>query len=290
MKLFYFKLPNGELNFGDNLNPWLWENLIPGALDSDEKVAFVGIGSLINDALPQKIRHATKRVIFGSGVGYGNGNLKLDDSYTVYCVRGPLSAKALGLPTEAGITDGAALIRRVYKNTAKKKYRFAYMPHYELAGEGWELACKQSGFGYVDPRWPLEKVLSAMGETEVLLAEAMHGAIIADALRIPWIPIVTNSSILSFKWQDWCASIQVEYKPVHIERLFHPREKKDVFTPVRVVRDRLRQQKASKALQQTAATQSPCLSQDAVIERLTERLEEKLHQFQQDIKRGKFAC
>lgn len=62
MKLCYYKLPNGEQNFGDSLNLWLWNKLIPGILDNNESVAFIGIGSLINkgkrsidfDALSQR--------------------------------------------------------------------------------------------------------------------------------------------------------------------------------------------------------------------------------------------
>mgnify|MGYP001797470249 CR=1 FL=1 len=289
MKLCYHKLLNGQKNFGDDLNPWIWEKLIPGVLDSDESVAFVGIGSLVNDGLPRRTRHASKRVIFGTGVGYGKSTLKLDESYKIYCLRGPLSAQALGVEDNLGVTDGAVLIRRIYNNTAKKVHRFSYMPHYELAGKGWELACKQLGFGYIDPRWTLEEVLSSISQTEVLLTEAMHGAIVADALRVPWVPIVTNSTILSFKWQDWCSSIGVEYKPNYIERLQHPREKQDFLTPIRLLRDWTRQKRAGKALKQVAMNQHPFLSKDSCIETLTEQLEEKLHLFQQDVKDGLFA-
>ncbi|MBV6628288.1 MAG: polysaccharide pyruvyl transferase family protein [Rivularia sp. (in: Bacteria)] len=288
MKLSYYKLPNGERNFGDDLNPLIWEKLIPGVLDNNENVAFVGIGSLINDGLPWRTRHASKRVIFGTGVGYGKGDVKLDDSYKIYCLRGSLSAKALGVEEKLGITDGAVLIRRIYENTAKKVHRFSYMPHYELAGKGWELACKNNGFGYIDPRWSVDKVLSSICETEVLLTEAMHGAIVADALRVPWVPIVTNSTILSFKWQDWCSSIGVEYKPNYIERLQNPREKLDLLTPVRFVRDKIRQNKAAKALKQVALNQPSYLSDDSRIETLTNQLEEKLYQFQDDVKQGLF--
>lgn len=290
MKLAYYKLPNGERNFGDNLNPWMWDQLIPGVLDNDESVAFVGIGSLINDGLPYRTRRASKRVIFGTGVGYGKSTeVKLDESYKIYCLRGSLSAKALGVEEDLGVTDAAVLIRRVYKNNAKKTYRFSYMPHYELAGKGWEIVCKELGFGYIDPRWTVEEVLSAISQTEVLLCEAMHGAIVADALRVPWIPVVTNSTILSFKWQDWCSSIGVEYKPNYIERLQNPRGKQDLLTPIRLVRDKIRQRKARQALKQIAMNQPSYLSEDWRIETLTQQLEEKLHLFQQDVENGLFV-
>ena len=290
MKLSYYKLPNGERNFGDNLNPWIWDQLIPDVLDNDESVAFVGIGSLINDGLPYRTRHASKRVIFGTGVGYGKTTeVKLDESYRIYCLRGSLSAKALGVEEDLGVTDGAVLIRRVYQNNVKKNYRFSYIPHYELAGKGWENVCKELGFGYIDPRWTVEEVLSAISKTEVLLCEAMHGAIVADALRVPWIPVATNSTILSFKWQDWCSSIGVEYKPNYIERLQNPKEKQDLLTPIRLVRDKIRQRKASQTLKQIAMNQPSYLSKDSRIETLTQQLEEKLHLFQQDVKKGLFV-
>ena len=290
MKLSYYKLPNGERNFGDNLNPWIWDQLIPDVIDNDESVAFVGIGSLIIDGLPYRTRHASKRVIFGTGVGYGKTTeVKLDDSYRIYCLRGSLSAKALGVEEDLGVTDGAVLIRRVYQNNVKKNYRFSYIPHYELAGKGWENVCKELGFGYIDPRWTVEEVLSAISKTEVLLCEAMHGAIVADALRVPWIPVATNSTILSFKWQDWCSSIGVEYKPNYIERLQNPKEKQDLLTPIRLVRDKIRQRKASQALKQVAMNQPSYLSKDSRIETLTQQLEEKLHLFQQDVKKGLFV-
>lgn len=290
MKLCWYKLPNGERNFGDNLNPWLWDKLIPRILDNDAKTAFVGIGSLLNDGLPRRTRHARKRIVFGTGVGYGKGNLKLDESYKIYCVRGPLSAKALGLDDKAAVTDGAVLIRSVFSQVPEKKYKFSYMPHYELAGEGWAYACKELGFGYIDPRWTVERALTIMSQTEVLLTEAMHGAIVADALRIPWIPVVTNNSILSFKWQDWCSTIGIEYRPAYIDRLHHPSDKTDFLTPVRLVRDKVRQKKASEALKKIATGQQPNLSKDSKIEALTSQLEERLQEFKLDVENGLFSA
>lgn len=52
MKLFYYKEKIG--NFGDDLNLWLWPRIAPGLLDNDEQTFFVGIGTLLNSALPEK--------------------------------------------------------------------------------------------------------------------------------------------------------------------------------------------------------------------------------------------
>ncbi|GAX34496.1 polysaccharide pyruvyl transferase family protein [Nodularia sp. NIES-3585] len=286
MKLFYYR----ENNFGDKLNPWLWEKLIPGVIDNDATTSFVAIGTLINDGLPIKTKNSRVRVIFGTGVGYGKGLPQLDESYKIYCLRGPLSAQALGVSEKLALTDGAVLIRNLFDNyNHKKVYKFAYMPHYELAGENWSLVCESLGFGYIDPRWSIEKVLSCISETEVLLAEAMHGAIIADALRVPWVPIITNPTILQFKWQDWCQSVGVKYKPSYIKRLHHPSKKRDILSPVRLARDWLRQQESKSQFIQITKTVKATLSTDARIESLTQEMNEKLEEFKKDFAQGIYS-
>jgi succinoglycan biosynthesis protein ExoV len=289
MKLCYYKLPNEAQNFGDNLNPWLWEKLLPGVLDDDPTTAFVGIGTLFNNTLPDRTRHARKRAVFGTGVGYAKGVPAVDESYKIYCLRGPLSTRALGLSDELAVTDGAALLRRLVKPSDRKRYKFAFMPHYELAGEGWKSVCEEVGFGYIDPRWTTEAVITAIGQTEVVLAEAMHGAIVADALRVPWVPVVTSPTILSFKWQDWCASIGVEYQPVQTQRVFDPRKKTDLLTPISTVRHWLRVKSAASRLKQLALRSRPTLSQDSLIEQRTVQLEERLQQFKDDVAAGYFT-
>ena len=283
MKLYYYK---GVPNFGDHLNPWLWNKLLPGLENDDRRFCLVGIGTLINERLPYFTRFSERRVIFGSGVGYGKGKTPtLDEFYKVYCVRGPLSAKALGLPEELGITDGAALLRNVLPiGNSKKRYSYTYMP-----SVAWEKACQDIGFGYIDPRGSLEEALQTISETEMMIAEAMHGAIIADAFRIPWIPIVSNSeSVLSFKWNDWCGSLGLPYEPNFIERLYHPRDVKDILTPARKVRDYVRYKRAAQELKKVAMTCRPFLSSDDRINDLTERLTEKLEEFKADLHRDPF--
>jgi len=46
-----------------------------------------------------------------------------------------------------------------------------------------------------------------------VVTEAMHGAIVADTLRIPWVPVVCSPAILPFKWSDWTRSVELAYRP-----------------------------------------------------------------------------
>ena len=116
MKLFYYKDDIG--NFGDDLNRWLWPQLIGDYLDDDDSTIFVGIGTLLNHKLPTNGR----KIVFGSGYGYGDIP-SIDSNFTFYCVRGPKTAKILNLPEETAVTDSALLLRNVYPENSKKKYQ-----------------------------------------------------------------------------------------------------------------------------------------------------------------------
>ncbi|MBD0337540.1 MAG: polysaccharide pyruvyl transferase family protein, partial [Cyanobacteria bacterium Co-bin13] len=217
MKLFHYQRRDGVENFGDRLNLWLWPQLLPGCFDDDAATVFVGIGTLLNHRLPERLGSAQQAVVFTTGVGYERSLRTIPPAWAIYCVRGPLSARRLGLPDSLAITDGAILLRQHYRPSGQKRFAYAFMPHIHhatFAGEVWQQICQEIGFGYIDPRWSVEEVLAAIGATEVLLAEAMHGAIAAEALRVPWLPVQTSARILPFKWQDWCASIRVPFRPV----------------------------------------------------------------------------
>ncbi|MBD1942613.1 polysaccharide pyruvyl transferase family protein [Coleofasciculus sp. FACHB-712] len=292
MKLFYYKFPNEVRNFGDDLNPWLWEKLIPGVLDEDESTAFFGIGTIINDRLHERTPKARKIVVFSSGVGYGKSNMKnlpkIDSSWNIYCLRGPLSAQALGVSTEFAVADGALLVRRLFNPSGRKVNKFAYMPHISTAESSsttWKSICEQLGFGYIDPRWSTEEVLSKISETEVLLTEAMHGAIIADALRVPWITVLSSNVIRPFKWQDWCASIGKEYQPIGIMPISDISKQANLRTSIRYW---FKKKQAAVQLVQIAKTSRPNLSDETHLERLTIQLEERLQKFKDDVEAGLF--
>ncbi len=283
MKLCY---NHRSKNFGDKLNGWLWPKIVPDIFDEDETQIFVGIGTILNQKLTIKMPNAKLMTVFSSGVGYGKRPKNIDSYLKFYCVRGPLSAKALDLPSDLAITDGAVLIKKFCSIESTKVYKYSYMPHTNFAGEGWKLVCQRLGFGYIDPHWSIEKIVSSIQQTEILLSEAMHGAIVADLFRVPWIAVRTHKIINPFKWQDWCYSMNLEYQPQKINRLHHPRKNKDILSPLRAIKDWQRQKAAGEELSKIALKSSPLLSKEKHLDEAIVKLEAKLAQLETDFKSG----
>lgn len=223
MRLYYYKDPRGVINFGDDLNPWIWSELLPsGFLDRDQEHLLVGIGTLLNDNLPKSASVS----VFGSGVGYGTRPPVVDPKWKIYALRGPLSAKALKVADEYAITDGAYLLRGLIKDLPEKKFRVSYMPHFTLSSDSQRDWCESLGIHYIDPSKDIHTTLQDILKTELLLTEAMHGAIVADCFRIPWIPVKSSKTILDFKWIDWCSSLNIDYRPINIVPIWENVQKK----------------------------------------------------------------
>ncbi len=299
MKIFYYQRRDEQPNFGDELNTWLWPQLLPDFFDDDESTQFIGTGTLLNHRLPERTTTAQRLIIFSSGAGYEKPLSEIPSHWHIVCVRGPLSANRLKLSRKKVITDGGILVRRCFSPATKKTMSYAFMPHIHHANFAdvvWKTLCEQVGIGYIDPRWPIEQILEAISRTEVLLAEAMHGAIVADALRTAWIPVITSPRILRFKWQDWCASIGVPYRPWRLLPLLdYPKYARGFRSSLRAggLRAKWGQQtllhQPTQLLSQSTVDNMasllkhgrPTLSTDRTMERLTVRLEEALSSLKQ---------
>lgn len=213
MKIYYYKSAHG--NFGDDLNAWIWDALLPGFFDGNENVRVSGIGTIITSAMPP----AEKWIVFSSGVGYGYPPANFgDSSWETLCVRGPLSAEILGLPKDKFITDGAALLNTLaeFKPLAEAERKgVIFVPHHHALITGqWEKVCQQAGIEFVNPQSDAKRVIQKIRHAKLVLADAMHAAIIADALRVPWVPLITSSQINTFKWLDWTQTINTPYRPI----------------------------------------------------------------------------
>jgi succinoglycan biosynthesis protein ExoV len=223
MKLFYYQ---GN-NFGDKLNPLIWNALIPDVLDDDDDTVLVGIGTLINSNAPKLQR----KIVMGAGAGYMSP-AQIDDTWVFYCVRGPLTAQTLGLDQRLAITDPALLLTQVVTGPVTPAGDVCFMPHHTSTNYAdWGALCAKAGITYLDPAADMHEVLTKIRGARLVIAEAMHGAIVADAFRVPWVPVQCYDHILDFKWQDWCKSMELEYQPQPIasvwdvDRTLSPRDR-----------------------------------------------------------------
>ena len=95
-------------NFGDDLNPWLWPRLLGDELLSkDDGTRLIGIGTLLtHKRLHVQLKNAKELIIFSSGT-WDDRAPALPAKCRVYGVRGPRTAKRLGLSADKAIGDGA---------------------------------------------------------------------------------------------------------------------------------------------------------------------------------------
>lgn len=214
MKPYYWESQHG--NFGDDLNLWLWDFLLPGFREVHPDVLLVGVGTVLTKTL---LPEEGRKLVLGSGFGYGVLPDMRDQSlWDIRCVRGPLTAGKVGVAEHLGIVDPAVLVADMPEFANQpKRYPCAFVPHWESAVAGlWPVVCATAGMHYIDPRGEAKDVIREIAQSELIVAESMHGAILADAFRVPWVAVSTSANINSFKWQDWAATLGVEHRPRRI--------------------------------------------------------------------------
>lgn len=206
MLIWRYRPAGGITNFGDELNTWLWPKLLPAKF-TDIPGTFFAIGTVLGGPLPPG-----PKVIFGSGLGYSAPQLPLTDA-RVYFVRGPKTAAKLG--GAQWITDPGVLIHMFAKPRAEAPFRVpcAFMPRWDSMSPELVEGCRKAGVEIVDPRLPVEVVIDAIRHTDLLLTEALHGAVVADVLRVPWISIYAQRGHEA-KWYDWCGSLGMVWNPI----------------------------------------------------------------------------
>ena len=141
MKLVFFrgKVPN----FGDELNLHVWPALLPkGFLDEDESELFVGIGSIIGTQMDPKAR----KFVMGSGYAGYMGLPDINDgTWDIRFVRGPNTAKTLGIDPKLSICDSAILLRAMDLPEERRRRREALRGEERLGLRGEDLRCVAEG-------------------------------------------------------------------------------------------------------------------------------------------------
>ncbi|MGD0745772.1 MAG: polysaccharide pyruvyl transferase family protein [Verrucomicrobiota bacterium] len=286
------------------MNPWLWSRLAPEVCDAKDPTLFLAIGTILSPRVPAEPR----KVVFGSGCGQNRVPV-LDHKWSIYGVRGPRTAAMLGLEPSLVLTDPAILVRRIPLPPQEKRFRFSLMLHHQSSFEAdWAGICRSAGVHFIDPRVPVEQVLAEIQQTELLVTEALHGAVVADALRIPWIPVRLYGQFVEFKWLDWSESLEIPLKiaslpSIYQRDLFSSRGLTQSFkalacaaglgkTKWRKFRILPSTQKELedfwRAFNELVKNTEPCLSAQSTIQRTDQRLFETLARIREDWVRRDF--
>jgi succinoglycan biosynthesis protein ExoV len=288
VKLQYFQ--GAYPNFGDDLNTWMWPRLLPGFFDDDMRTLFIGIGSTIGDHYDK----AAKKVIFGAG--YVPQYCRMPDvhggDWDIYFVRGPRTAQLLNISPDLSLGDSAILLRTLVDSRKRTAEVISFIPHWESFEHGnWQQVCRLAGFNLIDPRRPVEEVITELLRSRLVVAEAMHGAIVADAMRIPWIPLLPITDMHRMKWFDWAEALGMTLEPhrlwpssvteAKIALVRHPTLVRlgDLIasSPIRGLSEKAAIYLAAQRLTQISKV-PPILSEDKIMNRVTERMLEKVQQ------------
>lgn len=209
MRLVYYKAPTG--NIGDDLNPWLWPMVFGAEAFSEEgETRFLGIGSIFADGY---VKRGAKHVVFGAGVPSPFNRPDLSSAeIDIRFVRGPLSSRLS--KNAPWITDSAAIVPLFTERRAGAAglRRTAFVPHFRTPDDLAERIAAELGLHLIRPALPPERFLEELTGCDEVVAEAMHGAILADAFRIPWKAVYVTTPYVSgwtsfFKWRDWLSSL-----------------------------------------------------------------------------------
>ncbi len=295
MKYVYFKSELG--NFGDDLNPWLWPQLF-GKQVHIADANFFGVGSILHAENSHLKRLSNERkIVFGTGIRPSNlyKNLSLDETWDVRFLRGPYSARYLDNRYKY-ISDAAYAVRQLESfseilNTPKK-YEVSLMPYFHSMNYfNWKKISNHLGYNFISPHSEngVKNTLKEIAASKYLITEAMHGAILADALRTPWkrfvltTPYTEGGRISDFKWNDWLNSIdicktEVAYVPLYQNTRLHNPIKR--LTGNMVSAKFLIKSKVIDNLIKSLSDTSGCLlSSDKLLKNIDSKFHEEIQEF-----------
>lgn len=273
MAIYYhqsYSKNRGIRNFGDDINPYLLGRLFHHSIIESDEICLIGIGTILNDRELSRVDHYKRKIVFSSGVGYGSlDQSRFDSSWDFACVRGPNSAIALNLDPEKAVADGAILLSVVQSHTTRpeKKYSATFIPHVEsdvASGSGLKKLCDDLGIHYLSPSVDSKTFMLDVERSEKVLTEAMHGAIVADSLRVPWVPIKFHLHE-RFKWEDWCQSMNLPYALTELGPVFWDK-KQGSFSRIKQAWQFAKTRKCKKSLRQILYSCEPMLSESSVFE------------------------
>lgn len=219
MNYIYYE---GIDNVGDELNRFIWRRLF--GPDQDDGVALLGVGTLLEDKFCRQLQMYKKVLVLGSGAGYGKLP-KVDERWSFYSVRGRWTSDALGLSPKDAVADAAYLLATLNweEFRAQAGESIGVVPHHaSMQYIDWGSVCSKNNLTLISPTLPPLVFLKELAKSRLVICEAMHGAILADVLRVPWVPIRFGHDFLDVKWMDWMGMFDLQVPPAQAPSFYDP--------------------------------------------------------------------
>jgi len=210
---YYF---DAKPNFGDNIGPFIISKVSGNKtlnireLPLKPNYAYCTVGSLLH-SLAKPNCH-----VWGSGfISDPADNIRRikEKPLTVSALRGPISAdfaKKMGWGYCEVFGDPGLLMPKYLElegvNTSDT---ITLIPHYSFAKNH---TVNPARFNVVYPWYPLEVVAKKINESKLVISSSLHGIILADAYRVPWIWWREENDIRKggeLKFLDFFASLSI---------------------------------------------------------------------------------
>lgn len=188
----------GVPNFGDDLNPLLYEGLSGTRLRlaTDRHAPhFLGMGSILAQATESSI-------VLGAGL---IKPATVKQPLKVVSVRGELTRQHLGITDDLPLGDPMVLVSRLM--SPDRGDDIGFIPHVSELPAIRERV--PANVRLIDVRRQPDEVVREIGRCGIVLSQSLHGLIVADAFEIPNIWIAPSKKMVGgeFKFFDYFSTI-----------------------------------------------------------------------------------
>lgn len=219
LKLFYYRRPNGLLNFGDDLSPIITSYVSgrPIEWSPPNTAELIGLGSILHLTKKNLLRrflhwsNSAAVKVWGSGIiSRDVGKKKISRNLDYLSVRGPLTRDVLALPKDTAMGDPGLIVGEIFPHRTPK-YDVGVVLHYAHKRrrsevlETWPFLKAH----FIDVEDEAENVVASISECKSILSSSLHGLVIADAMGIPNMKLPMQDDLMGgdFKFRDYFGSI-----------------------------------------------------------------------------------
>ena len=216
--IFLQKAEISGLNFGDDITDDFYNEIFRSEVEGREQSSIRNLVYIMGSIIGQNESTNYVHNYYGAGFGFSK---KAPKNNAIHFVRGPLSEEFLG--NKSPFYADAAYITLCFEKYSSfinelklsPKKGYGYVPHHSNTSSNFSVRfCRENGLKFIDPRRHWKEVLRDLSGCEGVYAEAMHGAIFSDVLRVPWVPVFTTTNLSCFRWLDYCLGAGTSFRPL----------------------------------------------------------------------------